>query len=64
VVLKNKPLPRKVQLMAGGVKEIRCTCCVRVRPIDGAVELGDGWICEDCLLDAMDKRRYGGQRGE
>jgi hypothetical protein len=54
LVLAKEPLPRKVQLMAAGVKEIRCIRCNRVKPIAGAEELGEGWICEDCLSDAAD----------
>jgi hypothetical protein len=60
LVLAKEPLPRKVQLMAAGVKEIRCVCCNRIRPIAGAEELGEGWMCGDCLSDAADGRRYGG----
>jgi hypothetical protein len=51
LVLVKEPLPRKVQLMDAGVKEIRCVACGKVRPIAGAEELGDGWICEHCLSD-------------
>ena len=61
VVLRKEPLARKVQLMAAGVKEIRCICCVRIRPIAEAEELGEGWICEDCL-SATEERRFAGQR--
>ncbi len=49
VVLIKAPIPRKLQLMALGVREIRCMCCIRVMPIAGAEELDEGWICEDCL---------------
>jgi len=63
LVLRREPLPRKVHLMAAGVKEIRCISCSRVKPIAGAEELGEGWICEDCLSDAAEVRRCGGQRG-
>ena len=49
LILKAEPPSRKVQLMAHGVKEIRCTCCGRIRPIAGAEESEEGWICEDCL---------------
>ena len=57
LVLRREPLPRKAQLMSAGVKEIRCVCCVRIRPIAEAEECGEGWICEDCLSDALQKRK-------
>jgi hypothetical protein len=59
LILRKEPLPRKVMLMATGVKEIRCICCVRIRPIAGAEEFGEGWICEDCLADATEERKCG-----
>jgi hypothetical protein len=59
LVLRKEPLPRKVQLMAAGVKEIRCICCVRIRPIAGAEELDEGWLCEDCLSEATEQRKCG-----
>jgi hypothetical protein len=64
VILKKEPLPRKAMLMHVGVKDIRCVLCVRIRSLATAEELGDGWICEDCLSDVEDARRYGGQRGK
>ena len=63
LVLGKEPLPRKVMLIAAGVKEIRCICCFRIRPIAYAEEFNEGWICEDCLSEATEERRYGGQRG-
>lgn len=60
LVLRKEPPPRKMQLMAAGVKEIRCVACIRIRPIAGAEEFGDGWICEDCLSDAMEEQRCAG----
>ena len=54
LVLGKEPLPRKVMLMAVGIKEIRCMCCVRIKPIASAEELGQGWICEDCLSGATE----------
>ena len=59
LVLGKEPLSRKVMLVAAGVKEIRCICCVRIRPIAGAEELGEGWICGDCLSAAMEQRKCG-----
>jgi hypothetical protein len=63
LVLRREPLSRKVHLIAAGVKEIRCIACGRIRPIAGAEELGDGWICEDCVSDAAEVGKCGGQRG-
>ena len=63
LVLRKEPVSRKVQLIAAGVKEIRCICCFRIRPIAYAEEFNEGWICEDCLSEATEERRYGGQRG-
>lgn len=62
VVLKAPP-SWKAQLMADGVKEIRCTCCHQIRPLAGAEDSEEGWICEDCLVEMMQEPRYGGQRG-
>jgi len=63
LVLRREPLPRKVHLIAAGVKEIRCIACGQIRPIAGAEELGEGWICEECLIDAAEAGKCGGQRG-
>jgi hypothetical protein len=59
VVLKKDPLPRKVMLMAAGVKEIRCVCCGRIAPIASAEDFDDGWICGECLSESAEKRRCG-----
>jgi LSD1 subclass zinc finger protein len=48
LVLRRDPLPRKMALIAAGAKEIRCISCNRVRPLKGALEYGEGWLCEDC----------------
>ncbi len=59
LVIKQPPA-RKGQLMAQGVKEIRCACCIQIRPIAGAEEYHpEGWICEDCLSEAMQNRKFG-----
>ena len=63
LVLKKQPPPRKEQLIAHGAKEIRCACCGQIRPIAGAEELDDGWICEECYAEVAPEPRYGGQRG-
>ena len=49
LILKTEPAWRKVHLMARGAKEIRCTRCSQIRPIAGAEQSEEGWICEDCL---------------
>jgi hypothetical protein len=64
LVLKKEPLSRKKMLVGAGVKEVRCIWCVRIKPIATAEELGDGWICEDCLSEMEHTQRYGGQRGK
>ncbi|OPY69364.1 MAG: hypothetical protein A4E62_01842 [Syntrophorhabdus sp. PtaU1.Bin002] len=53
LMLKMAPRPRKIQLTAQGVKEIRCICCHRIRPLAGAEDSDEGWICEDCALEMM-----------
>jgi len=63
LILKKDPPPRKEQLMAHGAREIRCSCCGQIRPIAGAEEFEDGWICEGCFAEATPELRYGGQRG-
>jgi hypothetical protein len=63
LILKAAPPSRRAQLMAHGVKEIRCTCCDRIRPLAGAEESEEGWICEDCVPETMREPKYGGQRG-
>ena len=59
LVLGKAPRPRKVMLLAAGVKEIRCIRCAQIRPIAGAEELGERWICGDCLSDATEERKCG-----
>ena len=49
--------------MAHGVKEIRCSCCDGIKPLAGAEDSEEGWICEDCMLEMMQQPKYGGQRG-
>jgi hypothetical protein len=60
LVLRKEPLPRKKYLIAAGVKEIRCICCVRVKPLQSSEELGEGWICKDCLPDSTVEQRHAG----
>ncbi|HME46179.1 MAG TPA: hypothetical protein VKF36_24060 [Syntrophorhabdales bacterium] len=49
LIAKAEPAWRKVHLMARGAKEIRCDHCGQIRPIAGAEQSEEGWICEDCL---------------
>lgn len=59
LVLGKEPLPRKIQLIAAGVKEIRCISCKRIRPLIGAEEVGEGWVCGDCFAEAMEEQKCG-----
>lgn len=49
LVLKAVPRSRRIQLIAQGAKEIRCTCCDQIRPLAGAEESEGGWVCEYCV---------------
>ncbi len=51
LVLKKAPPPRKLGLIESGVRHIRCICCVRIKPIASAEDLGEDWICEDCVFE-------------
>jgi hypothetical protein len=62
LVLQREPVPRKTMLVHAGAQEIRCIWCKRIKPLASAEEIGDGWICEDCLSDMELSRKYGGQR--
>jgi hypothetical protein len=64
LVLQREPLSRKTMLLHAGVQDIRCIWCIRVKALATAEELGDGWICEDCLSEMENIKRYGGQRGK
>ncbi len=63
LILKKEIPPRKVQLMAHGVQEIRGVCCNRIMPIATSEEFDEGWVCEYCLAEMMPEPRYGGQAG-
>jgi hypothetical protein len=63
LVVKAQPPSRKVHLIAHGVQEIRCAWCGQIRPIAGAEDSEEGWICEDCLPAMFPEPRFGGQRG-
>ena len=60
LVLRREPPSRKEQLVSDGVKEVRCVCCMRIRPLAGCEELGEGWICEDCVSELRYNRRCAG----
>jgi hypothetical protein len=49
LILKAAPPSRRAQLIAHGAIEIRCVCCDQIKPLAGADESEEGWICEDCL---------------
>lgn len=49
LILKSAPRSRRVQLIAQGAREIRCFFCAQIRPLAGAEECDEGWLCECCL---------------
>jgi hypothetical protein len=53
LVLQKEPKPRKVALMAAGVKQIRCVSCSRITAIADSFEFGDGWICGKCFPEGV-----------
>ena len=53
LILKAVPRSKRVQLIAQGAREIRCICCHQIRPLAGAEESEEGWICENCLPEIM-----------
>lgn len=48
LVLKAAPPSRRVQLLAHGATDVRCSWCQEVRPLESAQDSEEGWICEDC----------------
>ena len=64
LILKAAPPSRRLQLIAHGAKEIRCTHCNQIKSLAGAEEADEGWICEDCVPDKRKQRKSGGQRGQ
>ena len=62
LILKAVPRSRRVQLIAQGAKEIRCICCDQVRPLAGAVESEEGWVCENCVSGTVQEPDYIGKR--
>jgi hypothetical protein len=61
LILKAVPRSKRVQLIEQGAKEIRCICCGQIRPLAGAEESEEGWICENCLPEIMQKLKYIGK---
>jgi hypothetical protein len=61
LILKAVPRSKRVQLIEQGAKEIRCICCHQIRPLAGAEESEEGWICENCLPEIMQKLKYIGK---
>jgi len=57
LILKTAPRSRRVQLIAQGAREIRCISCVQIRPLAGAEETEEGWICEDCMPKMTERNR-------
>jgi hypothetical protein len=64
LILKAPPPSRRAQLIAHGAIEIRCACCVQIKPLAGAKEFEEGWICEDCVPEIMQKPKYARQKGK
>jgi LSD1 subclass zinc finger protein len=62
LVFKAAPPSMRRQLMAHGAIEIRCTCCNQIKPLVGAEESEEGWICEDCVPEMRHESQYGGQK--
>jgi LSD1 subclass zinc finger protein len=52
LILNATPRSRRIQLIAQGAREIRCSLCHQIRPLAGAEESDDGWICEFCIPGA------------
>jgi hypothetical protein len=48
LIFKAAPRSRRGELIARGAKEIRCLYCRHIKPLAGAEESDEGWICEDC----------------
>jgi len=62
LILKAAPPTLKAQLMAHGAIEMRCTYCNQIKPLAGAEESEDGWICKDCLPKMMRGPKCGAQK--
>jgi hypothetical protein len=62
LILKAAPRSRRVQLIAQGAKEIRCMYCHQIRPLAGALEYEEGWICEDCVPKIIQESNCTGKR--
>ena len=51
LILKAAPPSRRVQLLAHGATDIRCSWCQDIKPLESAEEFEIGWICEECAHD-------------
>ncbi len=58
LVLKSEPPSRREQLLAHGVVEIRCICCDHIKPLAGAEDAKEGWVCADCARQTLEDPRY------
>ncbi len=63
LILTAAPRSRRVQLMAQGVKHIRCICCNQIRSLVSAIESEEGWICKDCAPVIIQKLNRVGKKG-
>ena len=63
LVLKAAPPSRREQLLAHGVVEIRCICCDQIKPLVGAEDAEEGWVCKDCSEELTQGLKCVGQRG-
>ena len=59
LILKAAPRSRRVQLIAQGAREIRCFYCDQIRPLAGAEECDEGWLCEYCSPEMLHKTKLG-----
>jgi len=62
LVLKTAPPSRREQLLAHGVVEIRCILCDHIKPLAGAEDAEEGWVCQDCAREVMEEAKLGGPR--
>ena len=62
LILKATPPSRRLQLIASGAREIRCSCCRQIKPLAGAEDSDEGWVCKDCVKTKQ-KGRYNRQKG-
>ena len=63
LVLKAALPSRREQLLAHGVVEIRCICCDQIKPLAGAEDAKEGWVCQDCVEEIVEEQKSCGQGG-